>query len=181
MAGYIFAFEGHGQFDPDGRVEVKDAEAHNKELERKEIEWLKSGPERVFLYVHMPAVTWHIKTEGYYSGHIEQNTFTSKADAEKAIVERVADGRLRKVDSRGWLIQYKAFWRQEHAGTRITTFLGTSVAEHVGIGQRVQVGFGFNSYRRSISCRIFGTLYHGWYMESSGDYCRLKKAKNQKG
>lgn len=32
---------------------------------------------------------------------------------------------------------------------------------------------------QAVTCRIFGVLYHGWYMESSGDYCRLKKAKKQ--
>lgn len=36
-------------------------------------------------------------------------------------------------------------------------------------------------YRRAVTVRIGGTLYHGWYFLSSGDYCRLKKAKRQSG
>lgn len=47
------------------------------------------------------------------------------------------------------------------------------------VGPRSRMGFGHNSYRRPVTTRILGTLYHGWYYESSGDYCRLKRAKNQ--
>lgn len=63
---------------------------------------------------------------------------------------------------------------------KVETWLGTSIGTHVAIGPRQYVGFG-RAYRRAMSCRIFGVLYHGWYMESSGDYCRLRRAKRQEG
>jgi len=60
----------------------------------------------------------------------------------------------------------------------ITTFLGTVVSTgYVGVGPRSRVGFGHNTYRRSVSCLIFGRKYRGWYMESSGDYCWLTRSK----
>lgn len=65
--------------------------------------------------------------------------------------------------------------------TKITTFLGTVVSDKdsVSFSVRRYIGFDRWTYRRAITCRLFGVLYHGWYMESSGDYCRLKKAKHQ--
>lgn len=67
----------------------------------------------------------------------------------------------------------------------IATWTGTVVASgsHVYVGQKREFScFGpFPSTRRPVTARIFGTLYHGWYFESSGDYCRLKKAKRQSG
>lgn len=119
-----YGFEYQGKvFGPDGLIEPKpdDTRIYNEQLEAKEIAWLKTGPERAFLYVQ-------------HTGNIP------------------------------------AF---------ITTWLGTKVAENAWFGERVYVGFGYNTNRRSVSCRIFGVLYHGWYMESSGNYCRLKKAKRQ--
>lgn len=73
-------------------------------------------------------------------------------------------------------------WALPGGATRIAinTWLGTSVGTHVYIGPRRNVGFGFHTYRRAVSCRIFGIQYHGWYMESSGQYCRLRRAKVQK-
>ena len=65
------------------------------------------------------------------------------------------------------------------AGLSIHTFLGTPVATHIVIGRKRHMGFGFKSYRRAVDCRIFGTRYVGWFMESSGDYCKLRKAKVQ--
>lgn len=46
------------------------------------------------------------------------------------------------------------------------------------IGPRRYVGFG-GSYRRAVDTRIGGVRYVGWWFESSGDYCRLRKAKRQ--
>lgn len=61
----------------------------------------------------------------------------------------------------------------------ITTWLGTVVSQRCEIGPRRNVGFGMHTYRRAVDCRIFGVRYVGWYMESSGQYCRLRKAKRQ--
>lgn len=58
----------------------------------------------------------------------------------------------------------------------LTTWLGTVVDEFPRIGPRRSIGFG-GAYRRAITCRIYGQRYHGWYFESSGDYCRLRKGK----
>jgi hypothetical protein len=64
---------------------------------------------------------------------------------------------------------------------KVTTWMGTVLAQGANcwIGPRARVGFGYHTYRRPITAVIFGCTYHGWYMESSGDYCRLKKAKRQ--
>jgi len=77
---------------------------------------------------------------------------------------------------------------------RVTTWLGS----HVGIArvtERYRMGFQGHfrggSYRRAITAKVQvwkggivgGELewadYHGWYMESSGDYCRLKRSKGK--
>ena len=119
---YALEFQG-AAFTPEGKQPIPDVKAHNQEVERQEIEWLKTGPDKVLLYVHFTA------TE----------------------LER----------------------------PNIHTWLGTVVSTHCYIGPRRQMGFGRHTYRRGVTCRIFGVLYHGWYMESSGDYCRLRKAKRQ--
>jgi hypothetical protein len=131
---YGFAHEGK-VFGPDGLIQTSDVDAHNREQEQAEIEWLKTGPERVFLYVK--------------HGPLSASQWDS--------------------------------WALPDGGKRIaiTTWPGTSVATHVYIGPRRNIGFGWHSYRRAVSCRIFGVLYHGWYFESSGNYCRLRKAKRQ--
>jgi len=127
-----YAIEHNGKaFLPDGQAnDIADVSAHNSQLEQAEIAWLRTAPEKCFLYVKRPS-----------------------ADAVGA----------------------------ENCKTKITTFLGTTVSDKdsVSFSVRRYMGFGFNSYRRSITAQIFGTLYHGWYYESSGDYCRLRKAKKQ--
>lgn len=60
----------------------------------------------------------------------------------------------------------------------IQTWLGTQLA-HAWFSERKYMGYGHNTYRRAVTCKLFGVAYHGWYMESSGDYVRLKKAKRQ--
>lgn len=64
---------------------------------------------------------------------------------------------------------------------KVTTWMGTVVCECAHVGPHRRVGFGRYSYRRAVTAVICGCVYHGWYMESSGDYVRLKKAKRQKG
>jgi hypothetical protein len=123
---YAFNFKNHGTFTPSGKDDsIQDADAHNRELERAEIEMLKQHPDKLFLYVKHG-------TDGY-----------------------------------------------PHS---ITTWLGTVVNDFGRqtpvFGNKVHVGFGY-SYRRSVDCVIFGVRYVGWYFESSGSYCRLRKAKNQ--
>lgn len=125
---YAFVHDGKA-YGPDGVIKdtegtplaADDADAYNREVERQEIDWLKTGPDRVFLYVR----------------HGQSQT------------------------------------------SGVTTWLGTDVATEVQIGRRVNVGFGRHTYRRSVVCRIFGVRYVGWYLESSGSYCRLRKAKRQ--
>jgi len=62
----------------------------------------------------------------------------------------------------------------------VGTWLGTRVG-NAWVGCRSHSGFqGYTrSYRRPVTVRIFGTLYHGWWFESSGEYVRLKRAKRQ--
>ena len=119
-----YAFEHEGSaFVPNGKVNISNVDEHNREQERIEIEWLRTHPDRVFLYV-------------------------KPADPQ----------------------------RENHS---IQTWLGTDVATEVKLGQKARNGFGFHSYRRSVTCLIFGVRYVGWFMQSSGDYCRLRKAKRQ--
>lgn len=128
-----YGFQHEGKvYGPDGQIKTSDVDAHNRVTEQQEIEWLKTGPERVSLYVRES-----LKTPNSWDITSGEN------------------------------------------GPAITTWLGTQVSTHLWIGPRRNVGFGFHTYRRAVTCRIFGTLYHGWYMESSGNYCRLRKAKNQ--
>lgn len=138
-----YGFEHNGNvYGPDGLLpglKADETEDYNKAAEAKEIEWLKTGPDKVSLYVKYHPV----KMSGTVNPHsLMRETITS------------------------------ARWT-------ITTWLGTEVCPDAVMGLRVNVGFGFNTYRRAVRCRIFGVLYHGWYMESSGEYCRLKKAKRQ--
>lgn len=118
MAGYAFDFQGQ-PFTPEGKADITDTSAHNAEVERQELEWLKTGPEKVFLYI------------------------------------------------------------RDTSPFEVTTWLGTVVSTHLRIGRRVNVGFGYHTYRRSVDCRIFGRRYVGWYYESSGSYCRLRLSKRQ--
>ena len=32
--------------------------------------------------------------------------------------------------------------------------------------------------KRSVECQIYGVRYVGWYYETAGDYCRLRRAKS---
>jgi hypothetical protein len=122
---YGFAHQGK-VYTPNGTVGITDAVAHNTALEGTELDWLKTGPQKLFLYVR------HINSPLGIGNPYQ-----------------------------------------------ITTWPGTVVCESASVGPRCNVGFGYHTYRRAISAVIFGTLYHGWYMESSGDYCRLTRAKVQ--
>lgn len=131
--------------DIDGvKLEAKDADEYNRAVEAQELQRIKSGPDRLFLYVAHPK-------------------------SDKTIFDREGN------------------WR-------VTTWLGT----HVGIAhvtQRYRMGFGWGSYRRAITARIEVLMdgeagergltkwvdYHGWYYESSGNYCRLKRGKGKRG
>lgn len=131
-------------------TDLPDKEAHNKAIEAKEIEWLQTSPDKVFLYVQIIAL--------------------SKRTIGSRMVAMTNGGDSRAVAS----------FNGDKLG--IATFLGTNVATHIYIGPRVNGGlFSFHSYKRQVTCQIFGVKYHGWYFESSGDYCRLTRNKNQKG
>ena len=137
MSGYVFEHEGKA-FTPDGKVELQTTvDEHNRDAEQKELDWLKTAPDKVLLYV--------------------------KTDAPK---ETMFTGDFRVV------------WHS----AKVTTWLGTvpnGLSPNALVGPRRYIGFGHHSYRRAISAFIYGVKYVGWYMESSGDYCRLKKAKRQ--
>lgn len=118
-----YAIEHEGKaYTPDGRIDTPNVQDHNKETERKEIEWLKTHPDKVFLYYQRE--------------------------------------------------------KENQPDDLLITWLGTQVGEVISTGQRHYVGFG-GAYRRSIEALIYGVRYVGWYFESSGDYCRLRKAKRQ--
>jgi len=128
------------------RVHV-DTEFANRWREEREIEWLRTAPDRVFLYV-------------------------AKVDTTEETYQDAL--------AKGWTPETTK--RENWASHRweIRTWLGTRVSDgRALIGSRRSIGFGYHSYRRAVDCRIFGVRYVGWYMESSGDYCRLRKSKVQ--
>ncbi len=49
---YIFSFEGKA-FTPDGSTSTDNVDARNKETEQREIEHLKTHPDKLFLYVNL--------------------------------------------------------------------------------------------------------------------------------
>lgn len=99
----------------------------------------------------------------------------SEVDAYNRSVESQEIARLKTHPAHVFL-----YVRQSGTNWQIRTWLGTVLDSHVHIGPRRYIGFGHGTYRRPVTCCIFGALYHGWYMESSGDYCRLRKAKRQR-
>lgn len=124
---YAFTFQGK-TFLPDGRIDVVTiSDEYNRQQEAQELESLRAGVDRAFLYV--------------------RKITTSK------------DG-----------LSYQ--WN-------VTTFLGTVVCRHAYVGDRQYTFGNRHVYRRPISACIFGRWYTGYYMESSGDYCRLKLAKHE--
>lgn len=140
----MYAITHNGKsYGPDGVItdtsgtmlDANDADAYNKALEAKELEWLKTGPENLFLYVKHPTKTFN------------------------------GPGMCGPIDPDYW-------WK-------VTTWLGTVVCKHAFVGPRRHIGFGYKTYRRAMTAIIYGVKYHGWYFESSGCYCRLKKAKRQ--
>lgn len=60
--GYVFAFDGKGQFDPAGRVDppIGDVEAHNRAIEARELAAWQGRPERFVVFVNggAAATTW---------------------------------------------------------------------------------------------------------------------------
>ena len=61
----------------------------------------------------------------------------------------------------------------------IQTWAGTVIDARAWFGPRRYIGYN-GAYRRAVTCTLFGVAYHGWFMESSGDYCRLTKSKGKK-
>lgn len=135
---YGFNHQGRSFF-PDGATPVAETQAQtdarNRETEAHEIEWLKTHPEKVFLYIQLLA---------------------------------------RQRDNVSSISGAAGF-------ARVHTWLGTTLDPNAYVGpSREFPCFGpFPSRRRSVECVIFGARYVGWYFESSGDYCRLRKAKRQ--
>lgn len=141
---------------------------HNIEVEREEIKHLQTGPDRVFAYVHMPRKAGITSSQSFsWASGDSLKGCCKTALAMHAIMCPVC--------------HLTSSQMQVQADRRIDiqTWLGTPIATHVWIGPRRYMGFN-RAYRRPVSCRINGVLYHGWYFESSGDYCRLKKARKQK-
>lgn len=136
----------------------------NRETEREEIQLLQTGLDKVFLYVKMPQTEPFASRAWARGDHIKPCCVVARN--MHAICCPICRLTASEMDA------------QAARDTLITTWVGTSVATHVAIGQRVNVGgiAGRHSYKRAVSCRIFGKQYHGWYYESAGDYCRLKLA-----
>lgn len=69
MSGYIFVFDGHGSFDPDGRVDADklEAEKRNRELEAAELAFWQTKPERFAGYDSDKGITTWL---GTVIGHV---------------------------------------------------------------------------------------------------------------
>lgn len=138
---YGFTHEGK-MYTSDGEMPVtttaETTAQHNRVVEANEIQWLKSWPEKLFLYVMIPR-----------------------------------DGQV---------YSFTSFSQSLMLSVGITTWLGTVVSTSCYIGPRKPVGgiAGRYAYKRAIDCRIYGCRYVGWFYESAGDYCRLRKAKVQR-
>lgn len=79
---------------------------------------------------------------------------------------------------------YMESFKDSGIGTRwgVTTQHGSTLLDSnaiVGPPYKCRAFGSFPSVRRSVRCTIFGRWYYGTYYESSGDYCRLKRAKRQ--
>jgi hypothetical protein len=121
----------------------------------------------------------------------EHNRETERAEiawlqtAPDAVLLYIGQGILqtccRTADTLNWLtcpICHTA--REDMArGWRVQTWLGTVIGTHVTMGPRRTMFRAVHTYRRPMTCRLYGVQYHGWYYESSGDYCRLRKSKRQ--
>ena len=145
----------------------------NREIERKEIAWLHTVPDKVFLYVTMPTAGRHI-----YMGSRLTNDAVSWANGDYvAGCCRTAQ----KMHAMKCPVCQKLTSETLGKGVDITTWLGTPVATHVYVGPAKPTG-GITrrwSQKRAVDCRINGVRYVGWFYQTSGDYCRLKKAKIQ--
>ncbi len=148
---YVIVYQGTGN----GVVDVTPTTVSdtNREIERKEIEHLRTHPDKAFLYVRKVDTTDEVYN--------------------KALIQREKDGWPSHLPDR----------RQDYISHRweVTTWLGTSVCTYVYVGPvRSFRCFGpFPSKRRAVTCYMFGKVYYGWYFESSGNYCRLRLAKRQ--
>lgn len=135
-----YAFEHQGKaYTQDRVIDAPDMNKHNKEVEAKELEWLRTAPDKVTLYVKA-------------SGSTRIPFSSSGRRGER---------------------------NQSFGPYAVHTRLGTVLDANALVGHEVWSNLDFWTHKRSVSCHIFGTLYHGWFMESSGDYCRLKRAKRQ--
>ena len=166
---YLIAHDGKA-YAPDGRTPVpvtaESIQAANEVLERAEMAYLRTGPDRAFLYVRMPQDVRPTERCDWANGR-------GMSSCCKVAV---------KLGGKACPICRKPVSQDAYNRTcDITTWLGTPVGTHVAIGRQYQTPTydGWPSKRRSVSCRIFGVKYYGTYYESSGDYCRLRKCTRQ--
>jgi len=90
-------------------------EAMSRQLETPEIESIKAGAEKLFLYVGKKPLT---------------------GDPAK-------------------------YFGVGHDFYCVQTWLGTFLG-WAWVGRRVYTGFGYRTYRRAVTVRMFGVLYNGW-------------------
>jgi hypothetical protein len=139
-------------------------DVRNREVERQEIQQLQTAPDHIFLYVRLTPQLRPFESRSWARG---QNVPTCcRLAIKRSALKCPICGTSCEI-------------RLSQGDVQIITWMGTPVATHVTVGQARKFYGYARSTRRPISCRIFGVQYHGWYMESSGDYCRLKKAKRQ--
>ena len=92
--GYVFDFAGHGQFDPDGKVNVADTAAHNAAVEAQELAIWGAKPDRHCAYVTGNKVATWLGTElGVVKRSTEFNTFGGR-NRVRCIMVRGTNGAM---------------------------------------------------------------------------------------
>ena len=96
--GYAIEHEGKA-YTTEGLKPIGNVPDHNSQVEQQEIAWLKTAPDKCFLYVKMPAPQWQVVNS---SCHVA-GSFATRQQAEEfktsLKLPLMADGRLASFNS----------------------------------------------------------------------------------
>jgi len=106
---------------------------------------------------------------------------TNDTDTYNKAVEVAEIASLKTAPDRLFLYVHRVPGEARPSTWQIRTWPCTVVSTVCHVGPKSNAGgiAGRYTFKRSVECRIYGTRYVGWYYESAGDYCRLRKAVRQ--